>query len=69
MALTAAVRGQWHGGARGTTAEVWFDYGLDGVTFGESRRANPPTVSGEAETPVSVDLTNLDGSGDLLLPG
>ena len=47
--------------ARGGNAEVWFDYGTDGVNFPNSNQAVPATVTGDAETPVSVDLANLNG--------
>ena len=48
--------------ARGTAAEVWFDFGKDGVTFPDGIRGFPSSVSGDVETPVSADLTSLDGS-------
>ena len=48
--------------ARGTDAEVWFDYGTDGMNFPNSIRAFQPTVGGDLETPVNVDLTNLNST-------
>ncbi|MEP4078026.1 cadherin-like beta sandwich domain-containing protein [Haloferula sp.] len=48
--------------ALGDSAEAWFDYGTDGVTFPNSIRATPQTVAADNEALVSVDLTNLDGA-------
>ncbi|MCX6865714.1 MAG: putative Ig domain-containing protein, partial [Verrucomicrobia bacterium] len=47
--------------AQGGSAEVWFDYGTDGVTFPDSKMAFQSPVTGDVETPVSVDLINLNG--------
>jgi phosphodiesterase/alkaline phosphatase D-like protein len=47
--------------AQGGNAEVWFDYGTDGVTFPDSVLAFQSPVTGDVETPVSADLTNLNG--------
>lgn len=44
--------------ARGATAEAWFDYGTDGVTF-NSIRAVPADVSGDVNTEVSAEVPEL----------
>ncbi|MGJ8641836.1 MAG: leucine-rich repeat protein [Luteolibacter sp.] len=46
--------------ANGETRDVYFKYGTDGVNFTQSVRAFQQTVSGNVETPVFVDLVNLD---------
>ncbi len=58
-ATSATVKGTVR--ARDTAADVWFEYGTDGVTFANSVRAMQPTVTGDLETPVNVDLPNLNG--------
>jgi autotransporter-associated beta strand protein len=45
--------------ARGAEAEVWFDYGTDGISFPHSVRAVPATVSGDDPTAVSAELAGL----------
>ncbi|MES2661054.1 MAG: leucine-rich repeat protein [Verrucomicrobiota bacterium] len=45
---------------RGAEAEVFLEYGTDGVNFPDRILATPDTVGGDAETPVHVDLTNLE---------
>ncbi|MCX6864846.1 MAG: hypothetical protein NTV46_01265, partial [Verrucomicrobia bacterium] len=45
--------------ANNTVCQVFFDYGTDGVTFPFSVAATPATVTGDADTMVSADLTNL----------
>jgi len=45
---------------RGAGAEVYFEYGIDGITFPNRVLATPGTVSGDLEVPVTVDLTNLE---------
>jgi hypothetical protein len=44
---------------RGTNAQVFLDYGTDGVSFPNSVGALPATVSGSTEALVTADLTNL----------
>ena len=44
--------------ARGATADVWIDYGTDGITF-NSVRATPETVSGDQNTEVAAELVDL----------
>ncbi|WP_367873524.1 cadherin-like beta sandwich domain-containing protein [Luteolibacter sp. Populi] len=44
---------------RGAAAEVFFEYGTDGVSFPNRIAASTPAVSGETEVPVHVDLANL----------
>ena len=46
--------------ANGTTRDVFFHYGTDGVNFPQSVRAFQQTVGGTSETPVHVDLVNLE---------
>jgi hypothetical protein len=45
--------------ARGTAADVFFEYGTDGVTFPNRVRATPGSVAGNGETSVFLDLTGL----------
>ncbi len=45
--------------ARGADADVFFDYGTDGVVFDRSIRATPATVTGNDATAVSAELSNL----------
>jgi hypothetical protein len=45
--------------ARRASSQVFFDYGTDGVTFPSTLAATPGTVTGDLETAVSADLTNL----------
>jgi alpha-tubulin suppressor-like RCC1 family protein len=44
---------------KGTSAQVFFDYGTDGVTFPSSVNATQGTVTGSADTNVTADLSNL----------
>lgn len=44
--------------ARGATAEVWVDYGTDGITF-DSTRATPGEVTGDQVTEVAAELVDL----------
>jgi autotransporter-associated beta strand protein len=46
--------------ARGDDADVFFEYGTDGVTFPVRIRADQGTVGGDFETPVSANLGVLD---------
>jgi len=46
--------------ARGSNAEVWFDYGTDKESLTNRVRAVPGTVTGDAATPVSVDFKPLN---------
>lgn len=45
--------------ARNAGAQVVFDYGTDGVSFPNSIGASPSPVSGDVDTAVSADLSNL----------
>ena len=45
---------------RGANADVFFEYGTDGVTFPNRIQATPGTVGGDTEANVQLDLTNLD---------
>ncbi|HWA26628.1 MAG TPA: FG-GAP-like repeat-containing protein [Lacunisphaera sp.] len=51
--VTGSVR------AHHTNAQVFFDYGTDGVLFPVSLSASPAIVTGDSVTPVSADLTGL----------
>lgn len=55
---TTSVRIDGEARARGATAEVWIDYGTDGIAF-NSVRADPPEVSGDQNTGVSAALEGL----------
>jgi len=44
--------------ARGADAEVWIDYGTDGVSF-DSIQGTPSPVSGDQVTPVSAEIDQL----------
>jgi autotransporter-associated beta strand protein len=44
--------------ARGATADVWIDYGTDGIIF-NSVRATPESVSGDQNTEVVAELVDL----------
>ena len=44
--------------ARGAEAEVWIDYGTDGIVF-DSVRATPGTVSGDQSMEVGAELPDL----------
>lgn len=46
--------------ARGTAADVYFEYGTDGVTFPNRIRATPGTVTGDGESAVTVNLDGLE---------
>ena len=48
--------------ANNADTEVFFDYGTDAANPAFHIRAFPGTVSGDVETPVSVDLPNLDAT-------
>ncbi len=55
---TTSVRIDGEVRARGDVAEVWIDYGTDGISF-DSVRGTPAEVSGDQSTGVSADLTDL----------
>jgi len=55
---TTSVRVDGTVRARGPSAEVWIDYGTDGVVF-NSVLAEPSTVSGDLVTPVTGEITGL----------
>jgi autotransporter-associated beta strand protein len=55
---TTSVRVDGTVRARGATAEVWIDYGTDGVSF-SSVLADPASVSGDLVTPVSAEINSL----------
>jgi len=57
---TTSVRVNGTVRARSATTSVFFEYGTDGVTFPNSVAAVPASVGGEIETPVSVELDNLN---------
>ena len=44
--------------ARGATAEVWVDYGTDGISF-DSVRATPDSVTGDQSIEVAAELADL----------
>ena len=56
---TTSVRVNGTVRARNSDAQVFFDYGTDGVNFPNSVGATPGLVTGDAVTAVSADLTNL----------
>ncbi|MCW1922146.1 cadherin-like beta sandwich domain-containing protein [Luteolibacter arcticus] len=56
---TTSVRIDGSARARGALAEVWIDYGTDGVSF-DSVQATPVSVSGDQVTPVSAEVDELD---------
>jgi autotransporter-associated beta strand protein len=45
--------------ARGASADVFFEYGTDGVNFPNRVQADQPAVTGDTEVSVGVSLTNL----------
>ncbi|MDZ4404473.1 MAG: hypothetical protein U1A53_17520, partial [Prosthecobacter sp.] len=45
--------------AHNADAQVFFDYGTDGVTFPASVTTTPATVTGDVDTPVNGSLLNL----------
>lgn len=55
---TTRVRIEGEARARGASAEVWIDYGTDGITF-NSVRAEPADVSGDQNTAVSAEIGEL----------
>ncbi len=55
---TTSVRIDGSVRARGSSAEVWVDYGTDGVSF-NSVRTTPATVTGDQSTEVSAEITDL----------
>ncbi|MEK7952881.1 cadherin-like beta sandwich domain-containing protein [Luteolibacter soli] len=55
---TTTVRIDGSARARGADAEVWIDYGTDGIIF-DSVRATPGTVSGDGVIPISAELDEL----------
>jgi autotransporter-associated beta strand protein len=55
---TTTVRLDGSARARGAEAEVWIDYGTDGIVF-NSVRATPASVSGDVVTPVSAEIDEL----------
>ena len=55
---TTSVRIDGEVRARGASAEVWIDYGTDGITF-NSVRAEPADVSGDQNTGVSAEIGEL----------
>jgi autotransporter-associated beta strand protein len=55
---TTSVKLEGSARARGATAEVWIDYGTDGVNF-NSVRAVPADVSGDVSTAVAAEVPEL----------
>ena len=55
---TTSVRISGSVRARGAEVEAWIDFGTDGISF-NSVQATPGTVTGDQNTPVSAELTNL----------
>lgn len=55
---TTSVRIDGEVRARGASAEVWIDYGTDGITF-NSVRAEPADVSGDQNVGVSAEVIEL----------
>ncbi len=45
---------------RGTDADVFFEYGTDGITFPNKIRATPGVIGGDLETGAHLDLTSLE---------
>lgn len=56
---TTSVRVSGSVRARHASTQVVFEYGTDGVNFPSSISATPETVTGDADTHVTADLTNL----------
>ena len=55
---TTSVRIDGSVRARGATAEVWIDYGTDGISF-DSVRATPELASGDQSVEVAAELNDL----------
>ena len=59
VASTTSVNVNGTVNANNASAQVFFDYGTDGVTFPSSVGATPATVTGSSSTTVSAVLPNL----------